>query len=91
MTRRGGAHRAKRASTAAVRGESPRSLRELFGGADLRRLRDGEDLQPGVVVFSDGVDEWVLKNSIDNDAVRQTMRSHCDDCAASDLRTARGW
>ncbi len=90
MTRRGGVHRSRRAEAVASRGESPVSLRRLVEGSQLRPLRPGEEVGVGVVVFSDGVEELVLRDPAENDSVRALMRSHCEECAAADLRTARG-
>ncbi len=89
MTRRGGVHRSSRERDVASRGESPASFRALVEGKDLRPLRPGEVVGVGVVVFSDGRDEFVFRNASDNDSVRATMRAHCEECAAADLRTVR--
>lgn len=89
MTRRGGVHRSKRERDVASRGESPASFRALVEGKDLRPLRPGEEVGVGVVVFSDGQGEFVLRDPVDNESVRATMRAHCEECAVADLRTVR--
>jgi len=60
-----------------------KSLQDLLDGMEMRRLRVGEEPGVGQVIYSDGMNSFVLSNHSDNEALRELMRSHCPECAAS--------